>query len=94
MTENMMDEIIQQLTTISADSDFYMNINDITLNIHDFGGFDENWHELEREYTRPEAVKAVLQWLAKNADSYEEDLYTHYHFGDFTVTVGYDSFNI
>ena len=33
------------------------------LTLEDFEGFDEHWHEVEREYDNEEAVNALIDWL-------------------------------
>ena len=64
------------------------------LTLEDFEGFDEYWHEVEREYDNEEAVNALLNWLETNCAEQREDFYTYYIFSDFQVIVGYASFDI
>lgn len=89
-----MNEIIAMLNTITADSDYFINGNHIDLTINDFEGFDEHWCEIMRELEDKKAVDNVLDWLEENADCYERNLYTDYHFGDIVVTLGFTSFDI
>lgn len=64
------------------------------LTLEDFEGFDEQWHEIMREYDNEEAVNALLDWLETNSTEYHEDFYTYYKFSDFQIIVGYSSFDI
>lgn len=86
--------ITTQLDRISADSWYRILGNRISLTIDDFEGFDENWSEIEREFVDADAVEAVFEWLAENADYIDDDFYRGYHFGDIVVEVGYTSFDI
>lgn len=64
------------------------------LTLEDFDGFDSNWNEVEREYENEEAVDALLKWLEANYTERKSNLYIHYLFPDFRLTLGYASFNI
>lgn len=64
------------------------------LTLEDFEGFDKNWNEVEREYENEEAVDALLKWLEANYTERKSNLYIHYAFPDFRLTLGYASFNI
>jgi len=59
-----------------------------------FGGFDEDWSEISRDFVDEKTVDEVLEWLKKNADYIEDDYYYYYHFGDIVVEVGYTSYDI
>lgn len=89
-----MENITAQLDRISADSSYYVIGNRIRLTIDDFEGFDENWHEVDREFVDENAVDEVLEWLEANADCTDGDYYYWYYFGDIVVVVGYSSFDI
>ena len=89
-----MKDIIAQLDRISADSSYDVGDNFIDLTIDDFEGFDEDWSEIYREFDDADAVEEVLEWLEKNADYIDDDLYCYYHFGEIVVEVGYTSFDI
>ena len=88
--------ITAMLDTASADCSYYVcgDGKEISFTIDDFGGFDEDWCELFRDYTDPAAVERVLEWLKKTADRIEDDFYVRYHFGDIVVEVGYTSYDI
>ena len=64
------------------------------LTLEDFEGFDDDWNEVEREYVNEEAVDALLKWLEANCIERELNLYIHYVFPDFQLTLGYASFDI
>ncbi len=89
-----IETITTQLDRISADSWYDVNGNHIDLTISDFGGFDENWTEVDRELVNEDLVDEVLEWLEENADCVNGDFYHCYHFGDIVVKVGYTSFDI
>ena len=86
--------ITTQLDRISADSWYRVNGNHIDLTIEDFGGFDENWTEIDREFVDEDLVDEVLEWLEENADCIDGDFHHYYQFGDIVVQVGYTSFDI
>lgn len=89
-----INNIINQLDRISADSWYEVDGNHIDLTIEDFEGFDANWDEVEREFVDEDTVAEVLNWLRENADFIDDNLYRYYHFGDIVVEVGYTSFDI
>ena len=64
------------------------------LTLEDFDGFDDHWNEIEREFENEEAVDALLAWLEANCTERIANLYVHYVFSDFRLTLGYASFNI
>ena len=64
------------------------------LTLEDFDGFDDDWNEVEREYVNEEAVDALLEWLEANYTERKSNLYIHYVFPDFRLTLGYASFDI
>ena len=64
------------------------------LTLEDFEGFNEQWHEIMREYDNEEAVNALIDWLETNSTEQREDFYTYYEFSDFQIIVGYSSYDI
>lgn len=68
------------------------NLLEVTFN--DFEGFDENWNEIMRDYVDPENVEKFLDLLEQNAAFIEGILYRIYHFNNFSVRIGYTSFDI
>ena len=86
--------VTTQLDRISQDSWYDVIGNRIDLTIDDFEGFDSDWSEIYREFVDEKAVGEVLDWLEKNADYIDGNLYHYYHFGDIVVEVGYTSFDI
>ena len=94
-----MTAILENLATIGQDAlyDIYEDDHEIDVQLDDFGGFDEEWNEIERPYEDEEAVEAFLEWLEEAADYHEDDgcgMYEFYHFGEWTVQLGYTSFDI
>ena len=68
------------------------NLLNVTFN--DFEGFDENWSEIMRDYDDPEGVEKFLDQLAQNAAFIDGSLYHTYYFDNFSVKIGYTSFDI
>lgn len=91
-----IEKIIEMLDRISEDSFYwvYEEFKEIKLTIEDFGGFDENWREKDRDLEDPEGVEGVLNWLELKADSIDDEWCTEYHIGDITVKVDYTSYSI
>ena len=77
-------------TTDGSEEEF----KEIKLTIEDFGGFDENWCEKDRDFEDPKGVEGVLEWLESKADSIDDEWCTEYHIGDITVRVDYTSYSI
>lgn len=92
MTREMMLTTIKALGTDASLWDEEDYCLDVTL--EDFGGFDENWCEIDREYDNPEMVDAFLKMLKAECTSWEDDYYIVYHFVGFDVRLGYASFDI
>ena len=91
----MFNEFMQMVEACSDDVTLNRRANKIyRLTLEDFEGFNENWHEVEREYDNEAAVNALLDWLETNCTEQREDFYTYYEFPDFQVIVGYASFDI
>ena len=91
----MFNEFMQMVEACSDDVTLDRRSNGIYhLTLEDFEGFNENWHEVEREYDNEEAVDALLDWLETNCNEQREDFYIYYIFSDFQIIVGYSSFDI
>lgn len=97
MTKN---EVMELLNTIKNDdviiSTWKKNNRDIIeVLIDDFEGFDDDWNEIERDYDE-KAVEEVIDkiMLSANLRGFNSNLYDEYEFDDFTVLVGYTSFDI
>lgn len=86
-------------TTLEADASWWIEEREeeglvIHLTLEDFEGFDEQWHEVEREFTSPEAVEAFLAMLEAECQVQVGDFYKDYCFAGFEVIVGYASYDI
>ena len=79
---------------LGDDAMVYGTGNTLHITLCDFGGFDDAWNELDREYDNPEAVTNLLAILQTEAVEVEENLYTTYRFNGFSVRVGYESFDM
>lgn len=65
----------------------------IHILIDNFIGFDKNWEEIYRDYNRPDLVDMLFN-LLDHAISKTKGMYPVYTFEDFTVCVGYHSYDI
>lgn len=90
----MKNIILGMLKELGADVCYNDFEDTISVDFNDFAGFDENYSEIDREYTNPQLVNAMISFLETRCDYIEGDLYTTYHFIDFTVVVGYTSYDI
>lgn len=91
MTKENMIEMVKALGN-DADMTIYDDVISVTIN--DFEGFDDDWHEIERQYDDSKAVTAFEDMLEDEAIEYDGDFYTYYYFEGFTVKLGYGSFDI
>jgi hypothetical protein len=86
-------------TTLEADASWWVEEGEeegtvIHLTLEDFAGFDENWNEVERELTAPEAVETFLAMLEAQCQLKVGDFYKDYCFEGFEIIVGYASYDI
>lgn len=87
-------EILKMLNDLGDDAYVYERGDDISVDLNDFEGFDENWSEIMRDYDNPKKVQQALDTLQRTAIIVEHDYYTTYYFEDCSVIVGYTSFDI
>lgn len=66
----------------------------IDVTLRDFDGFDDDWCEVMRDYDDEQAVENFLQMLDDECLSSSDDFYKDYEFDGFTVSLGYESFDI
>lgn len=92
MTREMMIATIENLGDDATL--FEMRDGSLHVTIEDFGGFDDNWCETEREFDDENAVDEFIEMLEDECESQEGDLYTVYYFDGFEVKLGYASFDI
>ena len=92
----MKKELLEMLNKLEATNDVSVFNYENTLHVdfNDFGGFNEDWEEIFRNYENEELVNQVLDFLENNCKSQEGDFYKEYIFDDFNVVVGYSSFDI
>lgn len=95
MTREMMWKVLEEVADITVWEDTADEDEEgFHVTVEDFGGFDEDWCELEREYEDEEGLDAFLKMLERECVSKEGDMYVVYHFEDFDVEVGFASFDI
>lgn len=92
----MLKMLIEKLEMLGDDVAYSFDEKEHLLHItfDDFEGFDEDWEEVYRDYTHPELVDEVMDFLDEHCLSQEGDFYHYYDFGDFVAKVGYTSFDI
>lgn len=91
MTREM---VIELLKSAGRDLDYYVDEEgDIVVTVEDFKGFDDNWHEIYRDYDK-NLISSIKKQIEKAADYCEEDFLLYYQFGDFTIIWGYASDDI
>ena len=74
--------------------DFDVEDASISLTINDFEGFNEDWSEVMHDFADADLVEAIEDALDEMADSTEGDFYVYYHFAQWTVCLGYTSYDI
>lgn len=87
-------EILKMLNDLGNDAYVYESGDDISVDLNDFEGFDENWSEIMRDYDNPKKVQQALDTLQRTAIIIEDNFYTTYHFEDCSVILGYTSYDI
>ena len=92
MTREELKALVEQC---GDDIDMYEfdDEEEIELTVNDFGGFDEDWCEIDREYD-VEKVHELFETLKKECIEFDEDFYTTFQFDGFYVTWGYGSYDI
>lgn len=77
-----------------GDVDYYTYENELNIDFNDFDGFDDEWNEVEREYTNENLVNKILNYIETNATLIKDSLYQTYQLDDKTIVIGYTSFDI
>ena len=90
----MYNKLISLIDACGNDVDFLQESNQLYITFQDFLGFTDDCEEEMRDYDNPAAVAYLENWLGNNCIKKEEDFYTIYFFKDFSVHVGYLSYNV
>ena len=77
-----------------GDVDYYTYENELNIDFNDFDGFDDEWNEVEREYTSENLVNKILNYIETNATLIKDSLYQTYQLDDKTIVIGYTSFDV
>ena len=77
-----------------GDVDYYTYENELNIDFNDFEGFDDEWNEIDREYTNENLVNQILNYIETNATLVKDSLYQTYQLDDKTIVIGYTSFDI
>ena len=86
--------VLAMAEALGDDATVFVEDGNIHVTLEDFGGFDYNWDEIEREYDDPDAVEDFEDMLEEKSLSQEGGFYRFFHFDGFTVTLGYASYEI
>lgn len=87
-------DVITLLKTLGNDASVWtMTDGSIDVIIEDFGGFDDDWNEIIRDYDE-DAVEHVFNILYNAAISITDNLYITFDMGGFKVVWGYGSYDI
>jgi hypothetical protein len=94
----MMEIIIAMLEKMSEDVsydlfDYEEEGKILHITVEDCEGFDENWHEIMRDYDA-DAVRELTDWLDTHCIKKEEPYSVYYYFEGFEVRFGYSSYDI
>ena len=90
MTKNEMMELLNELKR--CDDVLINHINDeIHIDIYDFVGFDDDWHEEFREFSKPELVERLEEVFEEFGDG---GFYDSMELEGQTFILGYSSYNI
>lgn len=88
--------ILEMMTALEASHDLTVDQEgsyyDVT--VEDFEGFSSDWDEIERKITQPDLLNAFIKALDAQASYTSGRLYTTYYFDDFTIKLGYASYDI
>lgn len=93
----MMNRLREVVDTLNKVDDLYVlavKEDEATFILNDFVGFDENWYEIHRKYREPQLVDELLDLLKPYMNKEESDLYEVYELPNFTIILGYTSFDI
>ena len=77
-----------------GDVDYYTYENELNIDFNDFDGFDDEWTEVERDYTNENLVNKILNYIETNATLIKDSLYQTYQLDDKTIVIGYTSFDV
>ena len=88
------EKMLKAIDKLGRDASYSVMDREISVTLNDFAGFDKSWREIFRKYDDKEAVESFEKMLKEECLSYDGDFYVEYIFDDFTVMVGYASFDI
>ena len=84
-----MKELLEMLEESKnlGDVDYYTYENELNIDFNDFDGFDDEWNEVEREYTNENLVNKILNYIETNATLIKDSLYQTYQLNDKTIVI-------
>lgn len=90
-----MEMLMAMLMGLGEDASYDVRADgSVHVTLEDFEGFDDDWHEVDREYDDESAVESFVEWLESASLSHEGDFYCVYHFEGFDVVLGYASYDV
>lgn len=90
----MYNKLMSLIDACKNDVYFFQDSNKVYITFQDFLGFTDDGEEEMRDYDNLTEVAYLENWLWDNCIKKEEDFYTIYFFKDFSVEVGYASYDI
>ena len=92
----MLDMIIRMLDAMpeTAFYDFDEEDRELDVTGDDFGGFAPDWSETDNEDFDETKWNEFIEFLKNNCNELIDDYYARYIFDDFTVIIGYSSYDI
>ena len=91
-----MMHIIEMMNRLEAvgDIDVITMKYGYAITINDFGGFDDDWCEIDREFKLPDLLTEFLNRLVNEALMVKGNYYITYYFEDSLIRVGYASYDV
>ena len=91
----MYEEIVARAEALGEDIFVTTTENTVRLTVNDFEGFNADWEEVMRDLDDEQGVQELLEYISTNSlGTCTNGLRKVYDFEGFTVTVGYESYDI
>lgn len=93
-----LEEMMAMVKELEAVDDVTLDVfsdDSYGLTFNDFGGFDEDWCEIDRGFVKEDLVDRLLDWLEESSISDDgAEMYRRYQFDGFSVEVAFASYDI
>ena len=88
-----LEMIMKQLEKLGDNATYYTRDSRLYITIEDFGGFDEDWCEVDADIDE-DAIACFIEWLDAECDTHECDYCHYYQIGEVEIQLGYASMDI